>query len=764
MASRCSTRAFCAVLLLTCTLAAHATNRVIVNTTADDFGADGAHCSLREALYTLNQKQNFGGCTIVSGSLFDSVSLPAGTFTTTIAPVQNNAFAGGALVLSQNVVVIGAGAGKTIIDGGNLDAVFRSRVSSGLVGIVDATVRNGLSGAFAGAGLDHRGEAQLLLQRVFFSRNDGPYAVYSLGATGVNLLEATIGHNEGGGVELDTTSGSSTINVVNSTISDNASPGGESGLNIEAEQGLTVTATISNSTIAFNTSHDADAAGLIVAGDGVTLYLRNSIVADNIRNTRYLDDCETGEPTLISQGYNIVGHVGVCPFQGDTSHDIIGVDPQLAPLWDYGSGVPTRAVLPGSLAYNAGNPTTPGSASPACEGIDARGVARGQDGRCDIGAYEHHVDYYVNSLADDTDPTASDSLCTAFNPCTLRKAIQKANDSAGFTTIQLPTGTIELARAPNNRYNEDGALDVLTRNAVMLVGTGATIIDGAALDTTFRSGYVSTSTALLGVTVRNGNSLGAGGGIRVDAGSLLLDHSRVTGNRAAAGNGMYVLPGATAEISSSTIDHNQPNSTFQSEGGGILVGGTLQLLNTTVADNAALQTGAGIYSTGDVSMSFTTIAGNTQPVGTGAAGLDGNGGFWHASNSIIAGNAQVSGATRNESDCAVVLQLDGPTFVQNQTGCTLAGTTSDAFGGQDARLSSLTFQGGATPTIGPEPGSPVIGLITDLTQCVDLDGDQLFTDQRDIARPLFTAWLAGARCTIGAFQDTSDVIFADELE
>ncbi|HEX4479867.1 MAG TPA: CSLREA domain-containing protein [Rudaea sp.] len=760
MAIRGSSRAFCAVLLFTSALAAQATNRVVVNTTADDFGLDGAHCSLREALYTLNQKQNFGGCTIVSGSLFDSVSLPAGTFTTTIAPVQNNVFAGGALVLSQNVVVIGAGAGKTIIDGGNLDAVFRSRVSSGLIGIVDATVRNGLSGDFEGAGLDFRGEAQLLLQRVYFTQNHGYYTVYSLGATGVNLLEAAVGHNEGNGVELDTSSGSSTINVVNSTISDNASPSGASGLVIEANEGLTVTATISNSTIAFNTSSNDYAAGLIVAGDGVTVYMRNSIVADNIRGSRFLDDCETGGPTLISQGYNIIGHVGVCPFQGDTSHDIVGVDPQLAPLWDYGSGVPTRAVLPGSLAYNAGNPATPGSASPACEGIDARGVTRGNDGRCDIGAYEHHVDYIVDSLADSTDPTANDSLCTVFNPCTLRKAIQKANDASGFTTIQLPTGTIQLARAPNNGDNEDGALDIVTRNAVMLVGTGATTIDGGGLDTTFRSGFVSTSTALLGVTVRNGNSLGAGGGVRVDAGSLLLDHSRVTGNRAVAGNGMYVLPGATAEIDYSTIDHNRSNSSLQSLGGGILAGGAVRLLNSTVADNAVMQTGAGMYSTGDVSMSFTTIAGNTQPVGTGAAGLAGNGGFWHVSNSIIAGNAQVSGATRNESDCAVVLQLQGPTFIQDQTGCTLAGTTSDASGGQDARLSSLTFQGGATPTIGPESGSPVLGLMTDATQCVDIDGNQLFTDQRDMDRPLS----AGARCTVGAFQNTSDVIFADELE
>ena len=755
-----------AVTLLLCCAAAHATNRVVVNTTADDFGLDATHCSLREALYTLNQKQNFGGCTIVAGSLFDSVSLPAGTFVTTRAPVLGNSFAGGALVIGQNIVVIGAGAGKTIIDGGSLDAVFSSDPGPGLAGVVDTTIRNGRSDQYNGSGIRHQ-NGQLLLQRVVVTQNQGGYAVYSVDAAGVNVNQTTISNNAAVGMLIESPSTSSTVSIINTTVSGNASADYTGGLFIEANQGVPVTANISNSTIAYNTSHDQDSSGLVVAGDGITLYLRNSIIANNIRGVRYLDDCETGEPTLISQGYNIIGYEGVCPFQGDTAHDIIGIEPQLAPLWDYGSGVPTHAVFAGSIAFHAGNPATPGSGGAACESVDARGVARGTNGRCDIGAYEYHADYVVNTTQDIGDPTIDDGICTTSSQCSLRKAIQQANDSTTFTTIELPAGDIAIQKPDTNGFNIDGAFYIFTLNAVTLVGKGAglTTLDGGGFDTTLRSGYMSTSTAIHGVTIRNGNSGVLGGGVRVEAGSLLLDHSRVTSNIAEGGNGIDVAPGTLVEIDASTIDHNRSLQGLQSFGGGILAQGSVRLLNATVADNFALQSGGGIYNlSGDVSMAFTTVAGNTVPDGAPGAGLGGSGGFWHATNSIIAGNAQVNGAARTESDCAVDLQLQGYTFIQSLDGCTVGGTASYAASGTDAKLSSLAQQGGATPTIGPEPGSPVIGLITSEAQCSDLSGNQILADQRDIARPLFSNWGNPDRCTIGAFQGVSDVIFADAFE
>ncbi|MGH8693600.1 MAG: choice-of-anchor Q domain-containing protein, partial [Burkholderiales bacterium] len=43
----------------------------------------------------------------------------------------------------------------------------------------------------------------------------------------------------------------------------------------------------------------------------------------------------------------------------------------------------THALLDGSPAINAGNPTN-------CTATDQRGLPRAKDGACDIGAYESH--------------------------------------------------------------------------------------------------------------------------------------------------------------------------------------------------------------------------------------------------------------------------------------------------------------------------------------------------------------------------------------
>src|SRR5262249_32008379 len=54
--------------------------------------------------------------------------------------------------------------------------------------------------------------------------------------------------------------------------------------------------------------------------------------------------------------------------------------PYLGPLQlNAPGGLETMALLPGSPAIDAAG---------ACEGVDERGVARPQDGACDIGAYE----------------------------------------------------------------------------------------------------------------------------------------------------------------------------------------------------------------------------------------------------------------------------------------------------------------------------------------------------------------------------------------
>ena len=114
----------------------------VVTKTAD--AADGtcdADCSLREAIIAAN-----------SAPGDDTITVPAGTYTLTIAGTSEDAAATGDLDINSNITINGAGAGTTIIDGGALDRVFH--VSGAFaVNISGVTVRNGRISDHNGGGI-----------------------------------------------------------------------------------------------------------------------------------------------------------------------------------------------------------------------------------------------------------------------------------------------------------------------------------------------------------------------------------------------------------------------------------------------------------------------------------------------------------------------------------------------------------------------------------------------------------------------------------
>ena len=56
---------------------------------------------------------------------------------------------------------------------------------------------------------------------------------------------------------------------------------------------------------------------------------------------------------LTSHGYNLIGNTSGSSGFGKT--DLVGVNPDLAPLGDYGGPTQTMALLPGSPAIDAGS-------------------------------------------------------------------------------------------------------------------------------------------------------------------------------------------------------------------------------------------------------------------------------------------------------------------------------------------------------------------------------------------------------------------------
>jgi CSLREA domain-containing protein/uncharacterized repeat protein (TIGR01451 family) len=155
---------------------------ITVNSAVDADGStpDGK-CSLREAVLAANADTAVDGC--VAGSGDDTVVLPAGTYVLAIAGTNEEGAWSGDLDITGNLVLVGAGAGTTILDGGGIDRVLH--VDPACAGIVadisGVTLRNGLApdapiaeyDKASGGGIHNCGT--LSLSDVVVSGNSAPY-------------------------------------------------------------------------------------------------------------------------------------------------------------------------------------------------------------------------------------------------------------------------------------------------------------------------------------------------------------------------------------------------------------------------------------------------------------------------------------------------------------------------------------------------------------------------------------------------------------
>ena len=159
----------------------------------------------------------------------------------------------------------------------------------------------------------------------------------------------------------------------------------------------------------------------------------------------------------------------------------------------------------------------------------------------------------VNNTADHGDANPGDGTCASLSGvCTLRAAIEETNAWPGDDTITVVAGLFTLS---------EGALVI--RDPVRIVGTpfAATVIDGSGDDRVF---WIDGSRRRLGVrvelhhlTIRNGRAGSNGGGILNTRGQLLVNRSRIIGNRA-MGNGAGLRNEAQSILSlvRTTIDDN----------------------------------------------------------------------------------------------------------------------------------------------------------------------------------------------------------------
>lgn len=290
----------------------------------------------------------------------------------------------------------------------------------------------------------------------------------------------------------------------------------------------------------------------------------------------------------------------------------------------------------------------------------------------------------------------NDGTCDA--DCSLREAVVAANAAAGADTIVLPPGNYVLTLPDTNEnLAANGDLDILEGLTISGPSAGTTFIDGNG---TTRVLHVLTDNPVdvLGVTIRNGNTAGFGGGIHHEgAGTLTLNAVVVSNNTAGSfGGGINNNSGGTISLVNANVDGN----TATGFGGGINnnVGGSITLQNVGVSGNTAQGFGGGGInnnSGGSVTVTLSFINGNRAQNG---GGINNNSsGALTIAQTSVANNT----ATGSIGGGGILNNSSGPLAI---TSSTISGNTGAGFGGGgidnnfggNVTITNSTISGNAT--------------------------------------------------------------------
>jgi len=314
-------------------------------------------------------------------------------------------------------------------------------------------------------------------------------------------------------------------------------------------------------------------------------------------------------------------------------------------------------------------------------------------------------------------------------------------------------------------------------------GAGTTIIDGGRVGRVVTIPHSNVQVNLANVTIRNGLGRANGGGIYnsgtltiIDSvvsgnevvppncgliscgvsgggisnvGTLTVNNSTVIGNTAyesgsrafAFGGGISNTNGGMVTINGSTVSQNSVRIKFlssQADGGGIYNGGTVTISNSTITGNTASGFSAfrsgGIGNQGNLTVNNSTVSGNS-------GGIESLSGSTTLQNSIVANNSG--------GNCHGTMSSSGYNLSSDGS-CNLSHTGD--LNNTDPLLGTLGNYGGPTQTIPLLSGSPAIDG-GNPSGCTDGQGNLLKTDQRGMPRPDHEDT---GGCDIGAYENQTD--------
>jgi CSLREA domain-containing protein len=410
-----------------------------------------------------------------------------------------------------------------------------------------------------------------------------------------SISDSTFSNNtafRGGGIRKGN---GGTLQVTNSTISGNSANSVGGGLDL-ASGGAIRHSTITNNTADANNDGTGQGGGLYATGSAPTV--NHTIIAGNQTKTN-----NTGPAP------EVAGTISA-------TFSLIGGNALLAPLADNGGPTRTHALLPGSPAFNSGNPSfNPNTFNPPLI-YDQRGAGfdRVLNGRIDIGAFEAAAGtFVVDTFMDESDGNFS------AGDFSLREAISLANGAAGVNLI---------AFAP--------ALDGRT----ILLSLGELVISEAVT--------IDASSLVTGLTI-NANQVSRVFNITATTGNFVLNHLTITGGKttAAGANGGAIrsLTSGSLSLIASTVTGNITNGDF-AQGGGIFASGPVMLTDGILTDNLTTGLGGyggGVATFGMVSLSRSSVGGNVT-AGYGAVGGGVFAGGVTISESTVNGNSTLGDA------------------------------------------------------------------------------------------------------------------------
>ncbi|MGH8171944.1 MAG: choice-of-anchor Q domain-containing protein [Rhodanobacteraceae bacterium] len=391
---------------------ARANDIFTVDTTLDLIDANSADgacrtstntCSLRAAIMQANHATD-AGITVIN--------LPAGTYAITRDPNGGVDEEEGDLNINtpisagQSVVLIGAGAAATIIDGNYLEGVIR--ISSGRTASIDGvTIRHGEDGGafvnlgtatmsncvveashatISGGGVTNMGAMEIL--RTTIRENVADYFGGGLIVGGPTVVrDTTIHHNGadvGGGIFV--AASSDHLYIENSTISWNYATTDGGGIYNQASAFAYNISVIDN-----DADHDRDENGGVGGGLFADPFSRfvlvNALVARNTeRDAPIADDCYGA---FEAYGWNLFSDLSGCDIPNFANIGLV-LPESIGPLQDNGGPTLTHALLAGSAAIDSTIDTlgcVDTSGAPLAS--DQRDAARIAGDRCDVGAFEY---------------------------------------------------------------------------------------------------------------------------------------------------------------------------------------------------------------------------------------------------------------------------------------------------------------------------------------------------------------------------------------